>query len=90
MKAGLLSFSYIGFLLLALISPLGCMRSPVVRRRACRSPAEMDGDREVEDGAEIVRIFRVHRATISRIAAEARTVSLNAATEVTAQLLVSI
>jgi DNA invertase Pin-like site-specific DNA recombinase len=26
-------------------------------------------------GAEIARIFRVHRATISRIAAEARTVS---------------
>src|ERR1044072_6734967 len=28
-------------------------------------------------GAEIARIFRVHRATISRVAAEARTVSLN-------------
>ena len=27
-------------------------------------------------GAEIARIFRVHRATISRVAAEARTVSL--------------
>jgi DNA invertase Pin-like site-specific DNA recombinase len=33
--------------------------------------------------AEIARIFRVHRATISRLAAEARTVSLNTATEVT-------
>jgi hypothetical protein len=27
-------------------------------------------------GAEIARIFRVHRATISRVIAEARTVSL--------------
>jgi DNA invertase Pin-like site-specific DNA recombinase len=41
-------------------------------------------------GAEITRIFRVHRATISRIAAEARTVSLttgaasNHATELSA------
>lgn len=47
-------------------------------------------------GAEIARIFRVHRATISRVAAEARTVSLNIeaapdsiAPEVAAQSLLS-
>jgi DNA invertase Pin-like site-specific DNA recombinase len=47
-------------------------------------------------GAEIARIFRVHRATISRVAAEARAVSLNTeavpdpvATEVVAQSLPS-
>jgi hypothetical protein len=28
-------------------------------------------------GAEIARIFRVHRATVSRIATEARAVSIN-------------
>jgi DNA invertase Pin-like site-specific DNA recombinase len=47
-------------------------------------------------GAEIARIFRVHRATISRVAAEARTVSPkteaapdSVATEVAAQSLLS-
>ena len=47
-------------------------------------------------GAEIARIFRVHRATISRVIAEARTVSLkteaapdSVATEVAAQSLLS-
>jgi len=47
-------------------------------------------------GAEIARIFRVHRATISRVAAEARTVSLkteaapdSVATEIATQSLLS-
>ena len=47
-------------------------------------------------GAEIARIFRVHRATISRVAAEARIVSLRTeiapdpvAMEVAAQSLLS-
>jgi DNA invertase Pin-like site-specific DNA recombinase len=51
----------------------GGRRSKLIPRQRAEILAMLADGRA---GAEIARIFRVHRATISRIAAEARTVSL--------------